>query len=156
MSLHWAVMTTHGHSESTARHALWVGGMLMILAGLFGMHGLDSHGTAGMGTMTETSMSESVMNGVRAAQATTSAVARDAGSAVASWAVASGPTLMDMGMAGMCMAILAVALIAWLRFLRANRVRPVLWVIARPVRASGRAGRHPDSPSLFSLSIQRC
>lgn len=149
-------MTTHRHCESSARRALWVGGMFVVLAGLFGMHGLDSHGTAGMGSMAEASMTESLIGGVNAVRASSAASGDDAGSAVASATVVVGHPAMDMGMAGMCLAVLAVALIALLRFLRTNRVRPVLWVLARPVQAPGRVGRRPDAPALFGLSIQRC
>lgn len=149
------VMTTVRHPEPSARRALWVGGMLAILAGLFGMHGLDSHGTAGMGSMTEAAMPGSVMRVGRAAD-TKATTVPDVGSAVASVPVVTGHPLMDMGMAGMCLAVLALALVALLRFLRTNRVRPVLWVLARPARAPVRVGRRPDAPSLIRLSIQRC
>ncbi|MEO7421999.1 MAG: DUF6153 family protein [Ornithinibacter sp.] len=149
-------MSTNQHPKPSARHALWVGGMLVMLAGLFGMHGLDSHGTASMGATMEASMFESVTGVSGAAQVSTLEIAHYAGSAVASVPVVTGHPLMDMDMAAMCLAILAVALIALLRFLRGNRVRPILWVMARPARAPGRVGRRPDSPSLFSLSIQRC
>ena len=51
-SLHWKPMSTSTtRSGSTAPHALWLGGLLVVLAGLFGMHGLDSHGAAGADTI---------------------------------------------------------------------------------------------------------
>ena len=42
--------------RTTVRHALWLGGLLVILGGLFGMHGLDNHGSAGMDTVAHAGM----------------------------------------------------------------------------------------------------
>jgi len=69
---------------------------------------------------------------------------------------ATGHSGMDMGVAGMCMAILMLGLIALLLRIRANRLQPPLWLVARPARAPGARGRDPDTPSLIQLSIQRC
>jgi hypothetical protein len=68
----------------------------------------------------------------------------------------AGHGAMGMGMAAMCLAILTLALIALLLLL-AGRVRPLLWLVAPPVRAPMCTGRRdPDPPSLIKLSIQRC
>ena len=80
---------------------------------------------------------------------------RDGAAAVASVAAAAHHPAMDMAMAA-CLAVLAVALIAVLGFLRTSRVRLVLWVLPRRARAPGHAGRDPHPPSLIDLSIQRC
>lgn len=154
-SIHWGLMTTHGLPETTARRALWVGGMLVILAGLFGMHGLDSHGTAGMASMTEASMPESVTGVAGAADAMVTPV-QDVSPAVSTEAVVTAHPLMGMGMAGMCLAILAVALIALLRLLLTTKTRPVVWLVARPARAPASSARDSDPPFLIKLSIQRC
>lgn len=70
---------------------------------------------------------------------------------------ASGPGGMGMGMTAMCVAILAAALIALVRFLLGGRIRSVLWVEARQARAAlQHRGRDPNRPSLIALSIQRC
>lgn len=70
---------------------------------------------------------------------------------------ASGPGGMGMGMTAMCLAILAGALIALVRFLLGGRVRSVLWMLARHARTVlQHRGRDPDRPSLIALSIQRC
>ncbi len=154
-------MTTQRRRGPSARRAVWAGGMLVLLAGLLGMHGLGmqglgSHGTAGMGPMAEASLPESVMGVGGAVHTSMSGVAHEAGSAVASTVVVAGHRLMDMGMAGMCVAILSIALIALLRLLSTCRVQSGLWVFARPARALSQVGRRPDAPSLFRLSIQRC
>lgn len=49
-----AAMSPVTVSRSTVRHALWLGGLLVVLGGLFGMHGMDNHGGAGMDTMSHT------------------------------------------------------------------------------------------------------
>ena len=36
-------MSLHDRSGTTARRALWFGGLLVLLAGIVGMHGLNSH-----------------------------------------------------------------------------------------------------------------
>ena len=85
-----------------------------------------------------------------------------AGAVVAAEAVvsavtdATGHAGMDMGATGMCMAVLVLSLIALILRLYASRVRPLLWLAARPVRSPMVRGRDPDPPSLLRLSIQRC
>lgn len=154
-------MSTAGHPETTARHALWFGGILVVLAGLFGMHGLDSHGAAGMDTTAYAAISEGPMDAVAASGA---AVRSDghhametptqAGLTVSSMSEATGSDATDMGMAGMCMAILVGALITLVRPLRASRFRSVPAEPARPPWLS--VGRSRDPPSLIALSILRC
>ena len=77
-------------------------------------------------------------------------------SAVDAGVVATGHAAKDMGVAGMCMAILGVALLVLSRLRRCSRVLPLLWVVPRPARAVGFRGRDPDPPSLIYLSIRRC
>lgn len=154
-------MSTAGHPETTARHALWFGGILVVLAGLFGMHGLDSHGAAGMGTTAHAVMSQDPRDAVAVSDAAARSdlhhamrTPTQAGPTVSSTSEATGSDAMDMGMAGMCLAILAGAVVALVRSLRASRVWSVL---AQPARAPWLSvGRGRDPPSLIALSILRC
>ena len=159
-------MVTHRQPHTTARHALWLGGLLVVLAGLFGMHGLDSHGAAGTDTIPHAVMAQVSTAAVGARYEAIEAVASGAqhaasidhqvGSPMTSEPVAGRPEAPDSGMAEMCMAILAVALAALLRLLILSRHRPVPWVLFSPERAPSPSGRDPDPPSLISLSIHRC
>ena len=147
----------------SARPGLRLAGLILVVAGLFGMHGLGGHDAGAMGSAPQAVMQEMPM----------SAAAADAGvmakpdhqigqvstqSQPETDAVgASGPGGMDMGMTAMCVAILAAGLIALVRFLLGGRVRSVLWKLARQAQAVlQHRGRKPDPPSLIALSIQRC
>lgn len=157
--LYTGPMNTHADPGSAARSALRMGGLLIVLAGLFGMHGLDSHGTAGMDTIAHAVLTEPALAAVAAEHdpATMVMAVQDGSTAVVvSIARAVGEPSMGMGMAGTCMAVLGLALIALLRFLRINRVRALSWVVPLRASAPGDAGRDPDPPSLIDLSIQRC
>lgn len=146
------------------RTALRLAGLLAVLAGLFGMHGLASHGGAGM---------ESMPHGVIAATSEVTAPAVAATPAHAVDALASGldtghgvaaaligpviPDGIDLDMAGLCIALLAMGLgaLVWLR--RIGHGALVLWVQPRVTTATTVSGlRHPAPPSLTLLSIQRC
>jgi len=150
-------MSTRRQAASATRHALWLGGLGIVLAGLFGMHGLDTHGMTSSNTahvgMASSAMSPSDGHGATldGAHLVGPMVA-----AVSEVTVSPGQPVMHMGMAGMCMAVLAIALLALMQRLSSRRGGRVLWVSARPVRASRRAGRDPDPPSLIDLSIRRC
>jgi Family of unknown function (DUF6153) len=122
----------------------------LVLAGLFGMHGLDGHDAVALGSVSQAATAGMPMS-PPAAQPVIGGQSQPQIEAV------SGAGGMDMGMAAMCIAILAGALIALLRLLLGARVRPLLWVLARQARAVLRhPGRDPDPPSLIALSIQRC
>lgn len=147
-------MTVPSRPETTARHALWLGGLLVVLAGLLGMHGLDSHGAAGMDTA-HAVVTRSATDAIAGHHSM--AAVHKVGSAVAAVTVATGQTATDGDMeAGCCLAVIAVALIALLRLLRNARGRPLYRLVARSARAPGYHARDPDPPSLISLSIQRC
>lgn len=142
-------MAPRSRPDTTVRHALWLGGMLIVLGGLFGMHGLDSHGAgAGVDAM-HTTMS-----------ATAGAIGREmidtAHVGAPAMVAARGGPGMDMGAAGMCVAILGLGLIALLLRIGASRSGPLMGLVARPVRTPRVRGRDPDPPSLIHLSIQRC
>lgn len=154
--LDWEPMSPRSRPETAARHALWVGGLLVILGGLFGMHGMDSHGAGSMETSGHAAMTSPAANAVTAGHEVMSATAHEAAPVVDAGVVATGHAAKDMGGVGMCMAILGVALIVLSLLLRSSRARPLLWVFPRPARALGFCGRDPDPPSLIYLSIRRC
>lgn len=142
------------------RHALWLGGMLVVLGGLFGMHGLDNHGGAGMDSVAHAAMASSPMT---VAAGPVSAAGRGLAGDIAHDTVlmaavvtdASGDADLGMGATGMCMAVLGLSLLVLL-LIRARRLSPLVWLGARPARAPRARGRDPDPPSLILLSIQRC
>ena len=139
-------------------------GLLLVLAGLFGMHGLSGHGAAGMSMQTaaQTTMSASSMRMDVSDLATLpSGVLSDAGLMAGARAedllepvTGSGHGGMAMGV--MCLVVLGAALLALLRLLHRARVAPVVWSLPRRTRAVFPRGRDPDPPSLIKLSIQRC
>lgn len=147
-------MTPRSRPETVVRRTLWLGGLFVVLGGIFGMHGLDNHGTG-----------PSVDSAVHAAVSDTAGAvghghvmdtAHRASPAAIAAAAATGGIGMDMGAVGMCVAVLGLGLIALLLRLWASCRRPLMRLMARPVHASGVRGRDRDPPSLIHLSIQRC
>ena len=136
-------------------------GLVIVIAGLFGMHGLASHGVQGMDVVPGSALtSQSVASSVLGFDS--AAVSAD-GQAVATIerpdslrASDSGHGDMDMSLAMMCVAILAVALVALLRSLRREPLSWILWARRRESRVIVRPWRGPSPPSLIALSIQRC
>jgi hypothetical protein len=146
-----------------ARPGLRLAGLILVLAGLFGMHGLGGHDAAAMGSVPQAGMAEIPMSAAAAAAGLTAAPSHQIeqvgtqGHPDTHVVGASGPGGMGMGMTAMCVAILAAGLIALVRFLLGGRLRSVLWMLARHTRAVlQHLGRAPDPPSLIALSIQRC
>lgn len=143
------------------RHGLWLGGLLVVLAGLFGMHGLASHGAAGMDAMAHAAMIDSPVAATAPSAAALQSVAdhavamhTQAGSPVMSMSESTGRDAIDLGMAAMCVAVLGGALIALVSLRARSRVRTVR---ARPPCPPWfLVDRDPDPPSLIALSIQRC
>lgn len=139
------------------RRALWLGGLLITLAGLFGMHGLAEHGTERMG-----SAHAAMSMPATGASSTGGHLTRDMVATVSSALVATvsrapgGGTGMDMSAVGMCLAVLLLTAMSLIVHLHANRLRPVLFLTARPARAPVTPSREADPPNLFALSIQRC
>ena len=70
--------------------------------------------------------------------------------------VTAGYDAMDMGMACMCMAVLAGTLMALLPRLRGAFLHELAWTYSRQSPAPVVGGRDPDPPSLTRLSIHRC
>lgn len=177
-------MSSPKSDASSARRALRLGGLLLTLAGLFGMHGLASHGTAEMGadhsghpaassTAPSTHSSAAGSSGSSGAAAMVSAgadaTAQSADAAHAAHAVGTvvvgaatalddpaGGVGMDMGGAGMCLAVLLLTALALLVGASARGVAPALFLRARPARAPVIRTYDPHPPDLYVLSIQRC
>lgn len=145
--------------SSSTRPALRLAGLLVVLGGLFGMHGLADHGTGGMELVPHALMSEMAMPPHSSDRDTASTSLVDHAKVPAQAEIAAsdpGDPGMDMTMDAMCVAILAIGLLALVRLLLSSRMGPVLWIHPRPARVLARPGRGPDPPSLFALSIQRC
>jgi uncharacterized protein DUF6153 len=153
-----------------ARPGLWVGSLFLVLAGLFGMHGLASDGPCDMPAMVGTAAAEMVlphaghgsMQGVpssgaapgmtTALSAATSVAARVLEGVVPGTAAGGGH---GHGMVVLCVAVLAAALIVLLALLAARHARGyTVHGDRRRVRLRG-PGRDRDPPSLTWLSILR-
>ena len=154
---------------TSAQHVLRLTGLIVVLAGLFGMHGLSGqssgHGAAGMNMQTTappTLMAASAMSMETSDLAAISTgIVSDAGLLAGSQAedlleAATGSGHGGMALGAMCLAILGAALLALLRLLHRARRAPRVWTLPRPARAIVPRGRDPDPPSLIKLSIQRC
>lgn len=148
-------------SASTARPGLRLLGLLVVVAGLFGMHGLASHGVQGMDMVPGTVVTSGPMS---------ASLAPFASKAV-SVEGETGPTRdhsdslpggdseqggMDMSIAMMCVVILGAALLALLQMLRRERPWSVLGIRPYRTRSIMHPSRGADPPSLLDLSIQRC
>jgi len=158
---------------TSMQHLLRLAGLIVVLAGLFGMHGLSGqrsglsggHGAAGMNMQTTASpalMAASAMSmDASDLAAIPTGIVSDAGLSAGNQAEdliddATGSGHGGMAMGAMCLAILGAAVLALVRLLQRARVAPVVWRLPRPARAIVPRGRDPDPPSLIKLSIQRC
>ena len=135
-----------------ARVALRLVGLLAVVVGVIGMHGLANHGVTGMEAMGPPSVATTVTSAITAAETTAGAVRAE----VVASAAPILPPGMDMNMAGWCIAILMLGVGAVSMLLRGNGLTLAPWVLPLAVRTVHRYGRDPDPPSLRRLSIQRC
>ncbi len=123
------------------------------------MHGLNSH-AGGMDSASHAIvLHDSGAALVPSGHAVVAAASHEVvGPAVtfAAGTVAAAESGMDAGMAGMCMAVLALALTVVLRMLGAAPGLPLYGLVGAPVRGMAPHARDPDPPSLINLSIQRC
>lgn len=134
---------------------MWLGALLVTLAGLFGMHGLADHGTEQMGSV-HAAMSTMVNDAASTAENLAHGTVATASTVLAATVShPSGGTGMDMNAAAMCLAVLVLTAIAMIVSLHAGQLG-LLFLTARPVRAPVTPGRAPDPPNLYALSIQRC
>jgi len=155
-------MRTRQPLTTPARTALRLVGLLVVLVGLFGMHGLANHGVGGM------DMPHAVIAEESTAMAGSTFDLLSAGlphqvlplveRAYRAAELGSGPGHKGMGMnmAGLCVAILAIGLVALLLLLRGGRAPRASWSLQRLMFAVTPLGRDPAPPSLTALSIQRC
>jgi hypothetical protein len=162
-------------APTSAHRALRLVGLVVVLAGLFVMHGLSGqssglgsganggHGAAGISMhtappslMAASSMSMDVFERAAVPMGVASDVGLRAGTRAEDLLESAGSEHAGMAMGAMCLAILGAALLALLRLLRRARVAPAVWTLPRPARAIVPRGRDPDPPSLINLSIQRC
>ena len=144
-------------ARQRARRAVWLGGVLVTLAGLLGMHGLGGHGT-GTG-LTPTTHSSVVSHPSAEPIASVATVASSLTHLAAPHDPAGGTGMdmgMDMGGAAMCLAVLALTLLALVGLLRSTGVTRLVLLASRPARAPAVRGREPAPPDLHALSIQRC
>jgi len=149
------------HLARRARPALWAGALFVVLAGLFGMHGLGDHGMPGMAQ----APASEPMTYPGGPDRMTDPADRPVGGANSAVAVmpAAGamPSLAragldgHAGMAGMCLALLTGGLLALL-LLRGRAVRVLAEEPRRRVKTRRPRSRDPDPPCLLSLSILRC
>lgn len=156
------VMSLNDRSGTTARRALWFGGLLILLAGIVGMHGLDSHSGGMAPDVHAIALQERTVAELSAAPMAVHEVMATAAHHVAGAATASGAFVVEgaldghMDMTAMCMAVLALGLTMLLRMLGGAPLLPLYQRLCAPSRASGPHGRDPDPPSLTALSIRRC
>jgi len=170
-------MTTSTSSHRTAAlGGLWAVAMFVVLAGLFGMHGLASHGTGDMAAMAGVTSGAEVHPGTARAPVPGAASlgvahtppARSATTPVRSGATRDGRAFEDVahfatsdggsssGMVEMCLAFLAAGLIALLALLARQHTRGLTVRVDRLRLNLGGLGRDRDPPSLTQLSILRC
>lgn len=127
--------------------------LLVALAGLFAMHGLSDHGASGRLEAAGASMV--MAHGTMLTGAVLAG--HDAGGLGPPAASGLSSDGHEMGMAGMCLAVLAVVLLliptrSW------RSLAGSLWAVGeRSVAAVSHAlARSPDPPDLILLSIHRC
>ena len=156
------LMSLHDRFGTTARRATWFGGLLILLAGIVGMHGLDSHSGGVAPDVHAIALQEPTIAELSAAPMAVHEVMATAAHDVAGAATASGAFVVKgaldghMDMTAMCMAVLAMALTVLLRMLGGAPLLPLYRRVGAPARAPGPHGRDPDPPSLTVLSIRRC
>lgn len=168
-------MSVHRPYVISAHPALRLAGLVMVIAGLLGVHGLTGPGGFGMDrdrdaamtvrTLPSAVISASSLAVASSGVATTAIVVQTQDGPLADQARRMGETLSGLGRGGMaldiammmCAAVLGAALIAVPGFLRAGRATPVVWSLPRrrprPIRYRD---RDPGPPFLTELSVQRC
>jgi len=149
--------------------------MFVVLAGLFGMHGLASHGTGDMAMAGVTTGAEvhpgtarAPVPGAASLSVAHTPPALSAATPARSGATRDGRAFEDVahvattddgssqGMVEMCLAFLAAGLIALLALLARQHTRGLTVRVDRRRLNLGGLGRDRDPPSLTQLSILRC
>ena len=157
--------TTAGTGQTPHTRGLWCAAVFLVLAGLFGMHGLEDHGTAdmtaGMGatgvsrTATPSEDSRGLALTTHLHQGKTAELSADTRAMQRIAWVGSPSGGGGHTMAGLCLAVLTMALLSLLT-LRRRAVRGVGLAVVLPPVSKGGTGRDRDPPSLNRLSIRRC
>jgi len=129
--------------------------LLASLGGLFAMHGMSDHGTAGPG---EVASSHVVHLSMPVPERVADMAEAVAGSTAHSDSRSQQPVGgHDMGLAGLCLAVLVALLMLSAGLLRRLRGAVRAGLSPCPARLAGLArARAPTPPDLFALSVQRC
>jgi hypothetical protein len=129
--------------------------LLVSLAGLFAMHGMSDHGTAGPSEVASTQVVHLTMPMPEIAPGGAKALAGPAAHTESPPQQPIGGH--DMGLAGLCLAVLVAVLLLSSGLLRRLRHAVRTGTPAWPARIVGVArARAPTPPDLFALSVQRC
>ncbi len=154
------MMTRRTDSAQTC-FALRLTGLLAVLAGVIGLHGLANQCVGGMAADTpHAALTASLaLSSPNLTPTEVSGSLDPVLAQVHDAAAASVTALGDEGMnlmTGFCLALLVVGIGAPTMLLRRNRVTPVAWLLPHAIGAIERSGRDPTPPVLTALSIQRC
>ena len=126
--------------------------LLAALGGLFAMHGMSDHGTAGPAELSATSMVSRM-----AMPASMDEPQSHTNDHPGDPATPSRPGHHDLGLAGLCLAVLVAALVIGAVLMRREHRALAAWLPRRPVGLLPFAPeRVPKPPGLLLLSIQRC
>jgi len=123
--------------------------MLIVLGGLFGMHGLNTHGVDGMDAIAHSGV---VVQAKHAGQELTS---HASGTTSAISTLTQDPDA-TMHAGEMCLAILVASLLALLLGRRRSQSPLTLFMLALSTHLWAPRARAPDPPCLIALSIRRC
>jgi hypothetical protein len=132
------------------------------LAGLFAMHGLSDHGAAGHLEGAGAGVVASHHSTLSHGSATPAELMSSASEVVGGAVVTTLPSGMggagghDLGMAGLCLAVMAASFLLAAAVLRASAVSLLDRVRSLPSDGSSVRPRALDPPDLIQLSIQRC
>ena len=144
-----------------ARPALWAAALFVVLAGLFGMHGLGDHGMPGMaqapasGPVAHPGGPHRMIGHTARPRVGVHTAATGAPAPSAMPSPDAAGLRGHAGMGGMCLALLTGGLLAlWL--LRGRAVRGLAEQPRRSLAVHRPRSRDPDPPRLANLSILRC
>lgn len=136
----------------------WVAALFLVLAGLFGMHGLAGHGTGDPAAMPGMAIA-SGPTGPSAAGGTDAGAGRHAAQPTvppgAAAARADGGGVGPVAEMGLCLAVLAAGLLLLVLLLARRADRSAVRVRLRPLPALGLGRRRDRAPRMW-LSVCRC
>jgi hypothetical protein len=129
--------------------------LLAALGGLFAMHGMSDHGTAGPGELAASSAASPsfLPETAPVGEAVAHPDRHQDGNASPS---GSGHG-HELGKAGLCLAVLIAGLVIGVALWRREHRSPAAWLPRFHLGLAGYAARRvPKPPDLLALSIQRC